>query len=78
MGIQQLGTYSINSATQGISFIKEGRKVQEQKKFARFGHASHFRDETASVVSTFSGPLSPWIYSQIWWIFTSDEIIKQK
>ncbi|KAL9423684.1 hypothetical protein AB3S75_035715 [Citrus x aurantiifolia] len=59
MGIQQLGTYSINSATQGISFIKEGRKVQEQKKFARFGHASHFRDETASVVSTFSGPLSP-------------------
>lgn len=59
MGIQQLGTYSINSATQGISFIKEGRKVQEQKKFARFGHASHFKDETASVVSTFSGPLSP-------------------
>lgn len=59
LGIQQLGTYSINSATQGISFIKEGRKVQEQKKFARFGHASHFRDETASVVSTFSGPLSP-------------------
>lgn len=59
LGIQQLGTYSINSATQGISFIKEGRKVQEQKKFARFGHASHFKDETASVVSTFSGPLSP-------------------
>lgn len=59
MGIQQLGTHSIISATQGISFIKEGRKVQEQKMFARFGPASHFRDETASVVSTFSGPLSP-------------------
>lgn len=59
MGIQQLGTHSINSPTQGISFIKEGRRVQHQKMLARAGLASHFRDETASVVSTFSGPLSP-------------------
>nr|XP_023899773.1 65-kDa microtubule-associated protein 8 [Quercus suber] len=58
LGIQHLGSNSINSATQGISFIKEGRKVQGEKMFARPSLA-HLRDETASVVSTFSGPLSP-------------------
>ncbi|XP_075658303.1 65-kDa microtubule-associated protein 8 [Castanea sativa] len=58
LSIQHLGSNSINSATQGISFIKEGRKVQGEKMFARPSLA-HLRDETASVVSTFSGPLSP-------------------
>ncbi|KAK4597637.1 hypothetical protein RGQ29_015242 [Quercus rubra] len=58
LGIQHLGSNSINSATQGISFIKEGRKVHGEKMFARPSLA-HLRDETASVVSTFSGPLSP-------------------
>ncbi|XP_050204958.1 65-kDa microtubule-associated protein 8 isoform X1 [Mercurialis annua] len=60
LGIQQFGNNSINSATQGIAFIKEARKMQGQKTFGRPpGLASHLRDETASVVSTFSGPISP-------------------
>ncbi|RXH79898.1 hypothetical protein DVH24_041045 [Malus domestica] len=59
LGLQQLGPHSINSATQGISFIKEGKKAHRQKLFARPGLVSHLRDETASVVSTFSGPQSP-------------------
>lgn len=59
LGIQQLGSNSISSATQGISFIKEGRKARGQRMFARPIRASHLIDETASVVSTFSGPLSP-------------------
>ncbi|KAL4638633.1 hypothetical protein ACB092_03G160500 [Castanea dentata] len=58
LSIQHLGSNSINSATQGIPFIKEARKVQGEKMFARPSLA-HLRDETASVVSTFSGPLSP-------------------
>ena len=30
LSIQQLGSNSINSATQGISFIKEGKKVLDK------------------------------------------------
>jgi protein regulator of cytokinesis 1 len=56
---QQLGTNSINSANQGISYIKEGRKMQGQRMFPRPDLTSHLRDEAASVVSSFSGPLSP-------------------
>ncbi|CAL8993709.1 unnamed protein product [Prunus brigantina] len=59
LGLQQLGPNSINSGTQGISFIKEGKKARGQKMLARPGLVSHLRDETASVVSTFSGPQSP-------------------
>ncbi|KAK3223642.1 hypothetical protein Dsin_010667 [Dipteronia sinensis] len=59
LGIQQLGSNSINSATQGISFVKEGRKSHGQKMFSRPSLVSQLRDETASVVSTFSGPISP-------------------
>ncbi|XVE92139.1 hypothetical protein REPUB_Repub01dG0071300 [Reevesia pubescens] len=54
LSIQQMGSNRINSATQGISFIKEGKRV-----FPRPNFASQLRDETASVVSTISGPLSP-------------------
>ncbi|XP_057497213.1 65-kDa microtubule-associated protein 8-like isoform X2 [Actinidia eriantha] len=57
--IQQLGSNSINSETQGMSFIKDGKKAHRQKIFARTGFASHLREDTASVVSTFSSPLSP-------------------
>ncbi|KAJ6934184.1 65-kDa microtubule-associated protein 8-like [Populus alba x Populus x berolinensis] len=57
--LQQLGTNSINSANQGISYIKEGRKMQGQRMFPRPDLTSHLRDEAASVVSSFSGPLSP-------------------
>ncbi|KAH8522498.1 hypothetical protein H0E87_003222 [Populus deltoides] len=59
LGPRQLGTNSINSANQGISYIKEGRKIQGQKMFLRPDLSSHLRDEAASVVSSFSGPLSP-------------------
>ncbi|KAI9168976.1 hypothetical protein LWI28_004787 [Acer negundo] len=59
LGVQQLGSNSINSATQGISFVKEGRKAHVQKKFSRPSLVSQLRDETASLVSTFSGPVSP-------------------
>ncbi|KAG5521846.1 hypothetical protein RHGRI_034166 [Rhododendron griersonianum] len=59
LGIQQLGSNSINSVTQGISFIKEGKKAHRQKRFAQTGLASHLIEETASVVSTYSGPFSP-------------------
>ncbi|WCJ38753.1 microtubule-associated protein 65-8 [Euphorbia peplus] len=57
---QQLGTNSTSSsATQGTSYVKEGRRNQKPKKSTLPSLASHLRDETASVVSTFSGPLSP-------------------
>ena len=59
LGIQQLGNTSINSASQPVSYIKEARKTQGQRRLPRPGFTSQFRDETASVVSTFSGPLSP-------------------
>ncbi|KAL9386612.1 hypothetical protein Peur_019736 [Populus x canadensis] len=57
--LQQLGTNSINSANQGISYIKEGRKMQGQRMFPRPDLTSHLRDEAASVVSSFSGPKYP-------------------
>ncbi|KAF3431056.1 hypothetical protein FNV43_RR25786 [Rhamnella rubrinervis] len=59
LGIQQLRSNSINSTTQAISIIKEGRKAQGNKMYLRPGLTSQLKDETASVVSTFSGPLSP-------------------
>ncbi|KAH7515496.1 65-kDa microtubule-associated protein 8 [Ziziphus jujuba] len=59
LGIQQLGSNSINSTTQAISFIKESRKAQGNRMYVRPGLVSHLGDETASVVSTFSGPFSP-------------------
>ena len=59
LGLQQLGTNSINSANLGISYIKEGRKMQGQKMFLRPDLTYNLRDEAASVVSSFSGPLSP-------------------
>lgn len=59
LGIQQLGSNSINLATQGVSFVKEGKTSPQQHAILRHNHVSHVRDETASVVSTFSGPISP-------------------
>ncbi|XP_050373790.1 65-kDa microtubule-associated protein 8 [Argentina anserina] len=57
LGLQKLGPNSIDLGTQSIS--NEANKVQRQKMFARPGLVSPIRDETASVVSTFSSPLSP-------------------
>lgn len=59
LGTPQFGSNTIMSTTQGMSFTKEGKKVQGHKLFSRPGLLSNFRDETASVVSTFSGPFSP-------------------
>lgn len=59
LNIQQSGNTSINSTSQGISHVKEARKTQGQRRLPRPGFSSQFREETASVVSTFSGPLSP-------------------
>ncbi|XP_022962475.1 65-kDa microtubule-associated protein 8-like isoform X1 [Cucurbita moschata] len=58
-GILQFGSNNINSATQGISFIKEAKKSPGQNIARRHNLDSRVRDETASVVSTFSGPISP-------------------
>ncbi|KAG7029548.1 65-kDa microtubule-associated protein 8, partial [Cucurbita argyrosperma subsp. argyrosperma] len=58
-GILQFGSNNINSATQGISFIKEAKKSPGQNIARRHNLDSRVRDETASEVSTFSGPISP-------------------
>ncbi|XP_038884225.1 65-kDa microtubule-associated protein 8 isoform X1 [Benincasa hispida] len=59
LGIQQLESNGINSGTQVISIIKEGKKLPGQNITLRHNLVSQVRDETASVVSTFSGPISP-------------------
>lgn len=58
LGIQQLESNSICSATQGISLIKERKKTEGRNTRSRHG-LSHPMEETVSVVSTFPGPLSP-------------------
>ncbi|KAJ8451524.1 hypothetical protein Cgig2_018158 [Carnegiea gigantea] len=59
LGAQQTGSNSYNSRTQGSPFMKERTKTLRQQLYSQSEYASHLRDETASVVSTFSGPLSP-------------------
>lgn len=61
LGIQQpgLGTSFIISASHGISDIKEGKRVRVPRNSAQTSLASHLREETVSVVSSFSGPISP-------------------
>ncbi|KAF8040893.1 hypothetical protein BT93_B2957 [Corymbia citriodora subsp. variegata] len=57
--IQQSEPNGLSSSTQGISFMKERKKRPGPKMFSGPHLSSHFRDETASVVSTCSGPISP-------------------
>ncbi|XP_043707327.1 65-kDa microtubule-associated protein 8 [Telopea speciosissima] len=60
MGIQQLGSNSINSTIQGASIIKEVKKAQVQKMLAQQGRASNLIEDTASMVSaSHSDLLSP-------------------
>ena len=59
LGIQQLGSNSVNPPTEGLSFLKEGRKAQGQTMSIRQSLVSRLREETASVVPTVSGPFSP-------------------
>ncbi|GAB4840600.1 hypothetical protein Ancab_021372 [Ancistrocladus abbreviatus] len=57
--IQHLGSSSIGLPNQSTSSTKERRKTIGETMHNRPGFASHLREETASVVSTFSGPSSP-------------------
>ncbi|KNA24662.1 hypothetical protein SOVF_013500 isoform B [Spinacia oleracea] len=59
LGAQQAGTNSFNPRSLGTSFMQEGTKPLRHPMYAQSEYATHLRDETASVVSTFSGPLSP-------------------
>ncbi|KAL3501021.1 hypothetical protein ACH5RR_035470 [Cinchona calisaya] len=59
LGIQQPGQGPNSLTSPGIPFIREGKKARGQKTFARSGFASYLREDTASVVSSFSGPKSP-------------------
>ena len=59
IGIQQLGSNNINSGNQGISFIKDGRKIQRKKIFDEPTFTFHMQDEASSIMSTHSGPFSP-------------------
>lgn len=59
LGMQQLGSNSINSASQGIPLIREGKKANKQKTNTRPDFGYHPKEDAASIVSTFSGPSSP-------------------
>ncbi|XP_057776952.1 65-kDa microtubule-associated protein 8 [Salvia miltiorrhiza] len=59
LGLQPMGPNSINSPSQGISFIKGGKKANRQRAYSQKGFSYHLRDDTVSVVSSFSGPFSP-------------------
>ncbi|KAJ4973497.1 hypothetical protein NE237_006671 [Protea cynaroides] len=60
MGIQQLGSNSINSTIQGMYIIKEVKKAQGQKMLAQQGRVSHLIEDTASMVTgSYSNLLSP-------------------
>ncbi|KAI3467698.1 hypothetical protein Pfo_024361 [Paulownia fortunei] len=59
LGLQQMGSNSISSPTQGISLIKGGRKAHGQRTYTQKSFAYHLREDTVSVVSSFSGPFSP-------------------
>ncbi|KAL0364322.1 UNVERIFIED_CONTAM: microtubule-associated protein 8 [Sesamum angustifolium] len=59
LGVQQMGSNSISSPTESISFVKGGRKPHGQRKYTQKGFSYHLREDTVSVVSSFSGPFSP-------------------
>eukprot|EP00268_Persea_americana_P019899 TRINITY_DN20245_c0_g1_i2.p1 TRINITY_DN20245_c0_g1~~TRINITY_DN20245_c0_g1_i2.p1 ORF type:complete len:596 (-),score=140.42 TRINITY_DN20245_c0_g1_i2:113-1900(-) len=58
VGIQQLGSNSICSASQGTSFIKDCKMAQGTKMRIRYSNLSHLRDDTASQISELSSPFS--------------------
>lgn len=59
MGIQQLGSNSINSGNHGMSFIKDGRNALRKKIVGESSYTSHTRDEASSMVSKHFAPFSP-------------------
>lgn len=50
LSIQQLGSSNNYPPTQGILSIKEGKKGNQLKKFARSTNASYFKEETTTMV----------------------------
>ncbi|XP_042053360.1 65-kDa microtubule-associated protein 8-like [Salvia splendens] len=58
-GLQPMGPNSINSPSQGISSIKGGKKTNRQRTYSQKRFSYHLREDTVSVVSSFSGPFSP-------------------
>ncbi|OIT37109.1 PREDICTED: 65-kDa microtubule-associated protein 8 [Nicotiana attenuata] len=59
LGIQQLGSTTINTPQQSISLLKEAKKEHHRKILTHSRFAFHPGDDSASVVSSFSGPFSP-------------------
>ncbi|KAK4357621.1 hypothetical protein RND71_023231 [Anisodus tanguticus] len=59
LGIQQLGSTPINIPHPSISLLKEAKKEHHTKILSRSRFAFHPGDDSASVVSAFSGPFSP-------------------
>ncbi|KAG4934688.1 hypothetical protein JHK85_049607 [Glycine max] len=59
MGIQQLGSNSINSGNHGMSFIKDGRNVLRKKIYGEPTFTSPTRDGASSAVSIRSIRFSP-------------------
>ncbi|KAK4413217.1 microtubule-associated protein 8 [Sesamum alatum] len=58
-GLQHMGSNSISSPTESISLVKGGRKAHGQRKYTQKGFSYHLREDTVSVLSSFSGPFSP-------------------
>ncbi|KAL2903665.1 65-kDa microtubule-associated protein 8 [Bienertia sinuspersici] len=59
MGAQQAGSNNFNPRSLSTSFMQEAKRPLRKQSYAQSEYGSHPKDETASVVSTFSGPLSP-------------------
>ncbi|GAA0161053.1 non-motor microtubule binding protein [Lithospermum erythrorhizon] len=58
-GAQQLGSPWNSSPTHEKPLIKAGKKGHAQKFYMRNGFPRHIKDDAVSVVSSFSGPMSP-------------------
>ncbi|KAK6160400.1 hypothetical protein DH2020_003781 [Rehmannia glutinosa] len=59
MGLEQTGSNSIGSPARSISSIQGRKKANGQRIYTQKGFAYHLREDTVSVVSSFSGPFSP-------------------
>ncbi|KZV40010.1 65-kDa microtubule-associated protein 8 [Dorcoceras hygrometricum] len=59
LGLQQMGPNIMNSPAQAISSGKEGKKTYRPRISPQQGFASHLREDTFSVVSSYSCPFSP-------------------
>ena len=59
LGLQPMGPSSINSPSRGVSHITRGKKTNRERAYSQKGFSYHLREDTVSVVSSFSGPFSP-------------------